>query len=89
MQAKIPLVLILTYTDEEGIPKELRPSMKSATKVQLFPFTEAQTADYVAETLHRDHQYILPLVAVIQEKSRGNLFYIREILDTCYRKQCV
>lgn len=28
-------------------------------------------------------------VAVIQEKSRGNIFYIREILDTCYRKQCV
>ncbi|KAL1643392.1 Chk1 protein kinase [Didymella pomorum] len=89
VQAQIPLVLILTYTDEEGIPQELRPSMQSATKVQLFPFTEAQTADYVAETLHRDHQYILPLVAVIQEKSRGNLFYIREILDTCYRKQCV
>lgn len=89
VQAKIPLVLILTYTDEEGIPRELRPSMQSSTKVQLFPFTEAQTADYVAETLHRDHQYILPLVAVIQEKSRGNLFYIREILDTCYRKQCV
>ncbi|KAF3045247.1 hypothetical protein E8E12_011023 [Didymella heteroderae] len=89
IQAKIPLVLILTYTDEEGVPRELRPSMQSATKVQLFPFTEAQTADYVAETLHRDHQYILPLVAVIQEKSRGNLFYIREILDTCYRKQCV
>lgn len=63
--------------------------MQSSTKVQLLPFTEAQTADYVAETLHHDHQYILPLVAVIQEKSRGNLFYIREILDTCYRKQCV
>lgn len=28
-------------------------------------------------------------VAVIQEKSRGNVFYIREILDTCYRKKCV
>ena len=89
VQAKIPLVLILTYTDEDGIPRELRPSMQSATKVQLHPFTEAQTAEYVAETLHRDQEYILPLVAVVQEKSRGNLFYIREILDTCYRKQCV
>lgn len=26
---------------------------------------------------------------MIQEKSRGNIFYIREILDTCYRKRCV
>ena len=89
VQAKIPLVLMFTYTDVENLPKELSPLLRSATKIQLLPFTEAQTADYVAETLHRDHQYILPLVAVIQEKSRGNLFYIREILDTCYRKKCV
>lgn len=89
VQAKIPLVLMLTYTDEETLPRELVPLLRNATKVQLLPFTEVQTAEYVAETLHRDHQYILPLVAVIQEKSRGNLFYIREILDTCYRKRCV
>ncbi|KAI4640040.1 hypothetical protein J4E93_008840 [Alternaria ventricosa] len=89
VQAKIPLVLMLTYSDEETLPRELTPLLRHATRVQLLPFVEAQTADYVAETLHRDHQYILPLVAVIQEKSRGNLFYIREILDTCYRKRCV
>ena len=89
VQAKIPLVLMFTYTDEETLPRELIPVLRNATKVQLLPFTEVQTAEYVAETLHRDHQYILPLVAVIQEKSRGNLFYIREILDTCYRKRCV
>jgi serine/threonine protein kinase/GAF domain-containing protein len=89
VQAKIPLVLILTYTDEQSLPEAVRPLLQSATKIQLLPYTEAQTADYVAETLHRDHQYIVPLVAVVQEKSRGNVFYIREILDTCYRKQCV
>jgi hypothetical protein len=81
--------LILTYTDEQSLPEAVRPLLQSATKIQLLPYTEAQTADYVAETLHRDHQYIVPLVAVVQEKSRGNVFYIREILDTCYRKQCV
>ncbi|CAG5186507.1 uncharacterized protein ALTATR162_LOCUS11602 [Alternaria atra] len=89
VQARIPIVLMLTYSDEETLARELIPLLRHATKVQLLPFAEAQTADYVAETLHRDHQYILPLVAVVQEKSRGNLFYIREILDTCYRKRCV
>ncbi|KAF1848518.1 uncharacterized protein K460DRAFT_403798 [Cucurbitaria berberidis CBS 394.84] len=89
VQAKIPLVLMITYVDEDTLPKELSPLLRSATKIQLHPFTEAQTADYVAETLHRDHQYTLPLVAVVQEKSRGNVFYIREILDTCHRKKCV
>jgi predicted ATPase len=82
VQAKIPIVLIFTYSDEETLPQELGSLLRGATKVQLLPFDESQTAEYVAETLHRDQQYILPLVAVIQEKSRGNLFYIREILDT-------
>jgi tetratricopeptide (TPR) repeat protein len=89
VQAKIPLILIFTHVDEETLPRELHSLLRSATRIQLLPFTEEQLADYVAETLHRDHDYILPLVAVIQEKSRGNLFYIREILDTCYRRKCV
>ncbi|KAF2739491.1 hypothetical protein EJ04DRAFT_573054 [Polyplosphaeria fusca] len=87
--AKIPLVLIFTYRESEELSREIRALLPTATKIQLAPFNEAQTADYVAETLHQDREYILPLVAVIQEKSRGNPFYIREILDTCYRKQCV
>ncbi|ORY07537.1 hypothetical protein BCR34DRAFT_570582 [Clohesyomyces aquaticus] len=89
VQAKLPLLLIITYREDEALPREIRSLLPAATKIQLLPFTEAQTAEYVAETLHRDLDYILPLVAVIQEKSRGNLFYIREILDTCHRKQCV
>jgi hypothetical protein len=89
VQAKIPFVLMFTYVDEETLPRELRPLLHGATRVQLQPFSEEHTTEYVAETLHRDHQYILPLVAVVQEKSRGNLFFIREILDTCYRKKCV
>ncbi|KAF2477826.1 uncharacterized protein BDR25DRAFT_338561 [Lindgomyces ingoldianus] len=89
VQAKLPITMILTYREDEALTKELRSLLPMTTKIQLLPFTEAQTAEYVAETLHRDQEYILPLVAVIQEKSRGNLFYIREILDTCYRKHCV
>jgi hypothetical protein len=83
VQAKIPIVLMFTFTEEDALPGELRSLLHGATRVQLNPFTEAQTAEYVAETLHRDKDYILPLVAVVQEKSHGNLFYIREILDTC------
>jgi signal transduction histidine kinase/predicted ATPase len=89
VSAKIPLILLFTYQEEENLSRELRTLLPVATRVQLAPFTEAQTAEFVAETLHRDLDYILPLVAVIQEKSRGNIFYIREILDTCNRKGCV
>jgi signal transduction histidine kinase len=89
VSAKIPLLLILTYREEESLSNELRSLLPSATRIQLAPFNEAQTAEYVAETLHRDEEYILPLVAIVQELSRGNVFFIREILDTCYRKHCV
>jgi signal transduction histidine kinase/tetratricopeptide (TPR) repeat protein len=87
--ARIPFVLMFTYTDDDSLPQELHPLLHSATKICLEPFKEKDTAEYVAETLHRDQQYILPLVAVVQEKSHGNLFFIREILETCYRKKCV
>lgn len=70
--ARIPLILIITYRKEEGLRSELQSILPAATKVQLAPFTEAQTGEYVAETMHRDLEYILPLVAVIQEKSHGN-----------------
>ncbi|KAF2807838.1 uncharacterized protein BDZ99DRAFT_572730 [Mytilinidion resinicola] len=89
ISGRIPIVLILTYREEDGLPKETRSMLRSATKVQLRPFNEDQTAEYVSETLHRDRDYVLPLVAVIQEKTMGNPFFIREMLDTCYRKTCV
>lgn len=31
----------------------------------------------------------MPLAAAIQSKTAGNPFYMREMLDTCHRKQCV
>ena len=86
---KIPLVLILTYRDETSLAKEFRSLIPASTKILVSPFTEEETADYVSETLHRDRDYCLPLVAVIQEKTSGNPFFIREFLDTCHRKKCV
>ena len=71
--AKIPLVLILTYRDELALAPELRSLLPAATRVELAPFTESQTAEYVAETLHRDLEYISPLVAIIWERSHGNI----------------
>jgi predicted ATPase/signal transduction histidine kinase/tetratricopeptide (TPR) repeat protein len=89
---KVPILLILTYRDEIELSKSVAPLLSSATNIELKPFTEDETAKYVSATLHRDgdtSSYLLPLVAVVQEKTAGNPFFIREMLDTCYRKQCV
>ncbi|KAL9096518.1 MAG: hypothetical protein Q9165_001515 [Trypethelium subeluteriae] len=89
VDAKIPIVLIMTHRSDEALSPKFRTLLQSATKIELRPFEEDETAEYVASTLHRSQEYILPLVAVVQEKSLGNPFMIREILMTCYRTACI
>ena len=55
----------------------------------LKPLTEEDVVDYVAATLSRPKPDVIPLAAVIHSKSAGNPFYMREMLDTCHRKQCI
>ncbi|KAH7064690.1 putative histidine kinase HHK1p [Macrophomina phaseolina] len=86
---KLPLVMILTYREEEKLPQGIRNLLEGATKIVLKPFSEVDTANFVAETLHRDPEYCLPLVATIQEKTGGSPFFVREMLDACYRKKCI
>ncbi|KAH0404275.1 hypothetical protein KCU89_g1289, partial [Aureobasidium melanogenum] len=89
VQVKIPLVLVLTYRDEQALPAKIRPLLETATKIDLKPFTEEETAKYVSITLHRSPEYVLPLAAVIQQATLGNPFFVREMLDSCYRKNCI
>ncbi|KAF2083487.1 hypothetical protein K490DRAFT_60438 [Saccharata proteae CBS 121410] len=86
---RLPLVLLLTYREEEKLSTAIRLLLESGTKIDLKPFTEHETAEFVAETLHRDSEYCLPLVATIQEKTGGSPFFVREMLDACYRKKCI
>ncbi len=62
---------------------------QTETRIELSPFNEKEIVEYVSLTLHRSPEYVSPLVAVIQEKTMGNPFFVREMLDTCYRKKCV
>ncbi|TLD35007.1 hypothetical protein E2P81_ATG11126 [Venturia nashicola] len=89
ISGKVPILLIVSYRDIKALPNTVKPLIATSIKLQLMPFTENETAEFVASTLHREKDYIVPLVAVIQEKTAGNPFFIREMLDTCYRKLCV
>ncbi|KAK0895628.1 Chk1 protein kinase [Friedmanniomyces endolithicus] len=89
ISARVPVVLILTYRGEELLTPSIRKLLSTAHKVQLNPFTEEETAVFVADTLHRPKEYCLPLVAVVQEKTGGNPFFVREMLDAGYRKKCI
>ncbi|KAK7516133.1 uncharacterized protein IWZ02DRAFT_51046 [Phyllosticta citriasiana] len=86
---KLPLVLILTYREEAKLSSGIRTLLAQAARIELKPFSEADTATFVAETLHRDPEYCLPLVATIHERTGGSPFFIREMLDSAHRKGCI
>ncbi|KAL1310989.1 hypothetical protein AAFC00_001209 [Neodothiora populina] len=89
VKANIPIVLILTFRDESSLPPTVQPLLEKATKIDLMPFSEDETAEYVANTLHRPAGVVATLAAVVQQATRGNPFFIREMLDVCYRKGCI
>ncbi|KAI9678382.1 MAG: hypothetical protein M1822_008028 [Bathelium mastoideum] len=89
LSTKIPIVLILTHRSDEVLSPKCRSVLASATKIDLRSFEEEETAELVSSTLHRPPDYVLPLVAVIQEKCSGNPFMIKEMMTTCYRSGCI
>jgi predicted ATPase len=59
------------------------------TRVTLKPLPEEDITKYVAVTMSRPVEDIIPLSAVIQAKSGGNPFYMREFMSACHRTNCI
>ncbi|RAL61493.1 hypothetical protein DID88_009422 [Monilinia fructigena] len=102
--ARMKMVIIVTYRPEgtlaekikgileppgvEGI-RHVKHSSVGITRIVLKPMTEDDILEYISATLCRPKADVIPLSAVIQSKTAGNPFYIREMLDSCHRKQCI
>ncbi|KAH6606673.1 serine threonine kinase [Trichoderma cornu-damae] len=67
-------------------PRSARPQ---ATRIVLSPLSEDDILQYVSTTLCRPQEEILSLALVIQSKTAGNPFYMREMLSACHRKRCI
>jgi len=94
IRVKLPCVLILSSRKDEIPSENIRLLFdmdgSNATRLELQPLGEEDIMEFVAATMHQvPNPTLTPLVAVIQEKSQGNPFYIRVMLETCYRKNCV
>lgn len=87
--AGMPIVLIATYRTRDALPRKASIAVENATQVVLKPFNDSQTSEYICQTIHRSHKEVMPLVAVVQQKTGGNPFSIREMLDSCYRKKLI
>ncbi|KAL4942237.1 hypothetical protein BDV06DRAFT_165746 [Aspergillus oleicola] len=94
VRAKISCVLILTSRkselESEAIKSLFENDNPTVTRIVLRPLTEEEVMEIVAATMHQPPNPMLtPLAAVIQEKSVGNPFYVRMMLETCYSKNCI
>ncbi|PGG95395.1 serine/threonine protein kinase [Helicocarpus griseus UAMH5409] len=94
IRTKIRCVLIITSRPEEIDTPELKAlfqtEMANVTRIELGPLSEDEVLEYVAATMHQPaSKELLPLAAVVQEKSQGIPFYVRMILETCYHKNCI
>lgn len=90
---KLRIVLIVTCREEEEIPAKigavLNRGKAHVTKIYLSPLSEEEVTEYVSATLYRPVKYVFPLAAVCMEKTNGNPFYLRQMLEVCYRKNCI
>ncbi|CAL3963255.1 unnamed protein product [Diplocarpon coronariae] len=104
ISAKMKLVIIVTYRPDELLPERIKGILEppntegtkqingggvGVTRIVLRPLNEDDIKKYVAATLCRSEAYIVPLASVIKSKTAGNPFYMREMLDSCHRKQCI
>jgi serine/threonine protein kinase len=99
---RMKMVVIMTYRPEELasermhsllVPTEpdehARVNGPMVTRISLTPLTEQDIIEYVGATLCRTGDEVLPLALVIQSKSAGNPFYMREMLSACHRKRII
>ena len=99
--ARMKMVVIITYRPNELSPEKLqnllypnesgefRTSGPLVTRINLNPLSENEIISYVSATMSRPQDEILPLALVLQSKTAGNPFYMREMLSTCFRKKCI
>lgn len=94
VKAKIGCVLIVTGRQEELLPSNIKELLQNettnVTRIELGPLTEDDVHKFVSATMHQQpNPSLIPLAAVVLEKSQGNPFYVRMMLETCYRKNCI
>ncbi|KAI1269786.1 putative histidine kinase HHK1p [Xylariaceae sp. FL1019] len=102
VSARLKMVLIVTYRPEELAPERLHKILHPAeneetsmngssrvTKITLSPLTENEIVQYIAFTLGMSTDEVAPLALIVQSKTAGNPFYMREMLSACYRQKCI
>jgi predicted ATPase len=93
-KTRIPCLLILAARKQEIESRDVlslfNAESPSITKIELHALSEEDVARFVSATMQlTPDSRQTPLSVVVIEKSQGNPFFIRMMLETCYRKNCI
>ena len=90
---KLGLVLMISCRDEDSLPGNIKSVLDgrgaSVTRIQMSPLNEQEVVDFVAATLHREKDYVSSLAMVCLERTNGNPFFLRQMLEVCHQKGCI
>ena len=90
---KLGIVILTTSRDDKTVSKPVENVLENkaanVTTIKLSPLSEEEVVKYVAATLCRPAEYVIQLAVVCLEKSNGNPFYLRQMLEVCHRKACI
>lgn len=92
VKAKVPVVLMLSSrVEDDNIPEATSKllDLDASNKIELANLREKHVFEYVAATMSQPVETILPLAAVVYAKSEGNPFLVKDILQTCYQRNCL
>ena len=89
----LEILVIATCSHNAPIPPIMEAALSRETsvfeKVVLSPFTESNAIDLVSATMHRSKEHVAPLALACLEKTNGNPFFFKHMLETAYRKGCI
>ena len=78
--ANHPFMLAVKEQAKQGVPVQ---------SIELTPLGVPEVAEFVADTLHQDTATATPLAEVIQQKTGGNPFFMRQFLQALYGAQLI
>ncbi|KAK5084514.1 Chk1 protein kinase [Lithohypha guttulata] len=92
IRARLPVAILLSGRADniaESAALQAIFNNDSITNIELEALKEKHVFEYVASTVSRDIEDVIPLAAVVHQKSAGNPFIMKELLQTLYEKNCL
>ncbi|KAI8138424.1 hypothetical protein BJV82DRAFT_631487 [Fennellomyces sp. T-0311] len=96
IMSRVPLLIFISYRDQEVTTKLaelLESKIANVHFIRIEALSMDPLVDFICDTLHRprdtNRDAILPLAEIIFKRTRGNAFYVAQLLRTLERKKLI